>query len=207
MASKVRSLFPNLAAKNINRLLISGLLKVPALKVVRYWKRLGIKVTDYVSLDRTYTSTDVNHFARLLLSIQNRKTVRMLIDVSTRPIQFIQSSGKLNQKILLDFCRWIITQQGVEGTTFNLRAISEFRYRRKLPFTLGPTGEEVFLSGIKFGFTKKRSLHFLTMERDRNQVIINLQTRPTLRLDPNRFNERFFDGVIDLVSATVRAFH
>lgn len=199
MSTLNSSIFPNLSREHIVRLVLMGHVRINTAKVISYWrstKKYSFK--DYICLDRLYIASGVTHHARLFIRLEKSKATHVFIDLGTPDIVFMPSSGELTDRVFLDFFRWLISQPGVKNDGFQLRSVLKHHANRSLPIPYKPTGD-IYMTGIKFGFSEKKQLVSLSIDRDKEDIIISLTSKACFHLDPKKFNKIFFDSVLEYV--------
>lgn len=195
----MKSLFPSLHHRGISRVMLRGSFNDPAGRIRSYWRRAGFLQNPIVCLDKTYVVGHQKHAARLFFDFRSSKKVVMVIDVGVSALPKVPSTGKLTDIRMLGFCSWLHdTYPDLLKTPFMMSATSFMKFdpRMNLPF-IAPGKSDVYISGIKYGFSDKRLLHSLAVELVGNQIMTHLMTKPVFRLNSERFNSHFFDAVLE----------
>ena len=200
-----KNIFPNLKRSGLSGLLIEGHAPGAATRIRSFWRRRDIHSSShYVCLDTTYRASGVRHFARLFVGFDEKGCAQVIIDLGTRSLPPFESS-RLTEKKFLDFWRWFCGMEFAPVTRFRFHATATVPYKKSfnLPFNPTPKGD-VFVDGIKFGFSQKHTLDFLAVEKTPSNIMVSLTTKPRFGPDPHRLNETFFDDVLSRATKAVR---
>ena len=201
-------IFPALRKHNLSRLTLIGFLESPVARVRRYWSSKGLRFdpeSDLLSLDSEYLKGGVKYYRRLYFHIEKQTLTRVVIDLSVKPLPKVKPSYHLTDSRFISFCRWIFMSDDAKPWHFMLKTTHRLEYKSsmRLPFNPNPKGDQ-YVKGIVFGFSHRRSIQTLRVQKNGDVVVISMHTKPVFRLDPKYFNTEFFDSVLRHADAPIK---
>lgn len=208
MANTSKSVFPALKKHKVLKLTLTGFVPVKGKSIRAYWKKeKGIKAKGRICLDGRYKKNGAWHNARLFLAFQPRST-EMVMDFGVAELRTWKSHGTLTSSELLKFCRWILDHKDYKKTSFKLEASNKVRHKKgeKLPFDPVEKGD-MFVTGIRYGFSERRMLKSLVIQKFDDYIYTKVETKPGFILRSDLVNEHFFDSVLEKATSPLSATH